>query len=456
MTKLHALAALCLAGASSLFVGSVASANGRFPAASQFVPVVDNQLVLRATFGLLLSGDKGASWSWVCEEAVGFTGNQDPAIAVTAAGTILAGLAEGLSISADGGCGWAFAAQGLEKQLVIDVAVRKAAPSTAYALTSTLKTGDGGAPAFNTQLFRSADDGKTWTAVGPAFDPTFRGETVEVAESDPNRLYVSGVRGGGSTALGVLFVSVDGGGTWQERAVALELPNEKAPYLAAVDPADANRLYVRTAGVSGGRILVSTDGGVSFVVSYKSKGPLLGFALSADGATVFAGGPQDGLLAATREGLQFEPRSATEVQCLATQGDVLWVCSNDATSFLLGASSDGGRTFQPRLRLAQIRGVLACPAPEQPMQCAARWPALREQVGAGVPPATGQPDAGVAADAAVPTVDAGAAQPTSASSSDGGGCSIHRGGNPTAYAALAAFGFGVLLVVAAKRARRKN
>jgi hypothetical protein len=64
--------------------GGSASGNGRFPRADQLVlvPGSRDELVLRTTFGLLLSSDAGASWDWVCEQEIGFSGIEDPAFAI--------------------------------------------------------------------------------------------------------------------------------------------------------------------------------------------------------------------------------------------------------------------------------------------------------------------------------------------------------------------------------------
>ena len=53
----------------ALFVATPsARANGRFPGASQLVvdPSNDQRIVVRATFGVLQTTDRGATWRWVC------------------------------------------------------------------------------------------------------------------------------------------------------------------------------------------------------------------------------------------------------------------------------------------------------------------------------------------------------------------------------------------------------
>src|SRR5262245_56848508 len=88
-----------------------ASANGRFPAAGQVVvdPGDAKHIVLRTTYGILQTTDAGQTWHWICEQAVGYGGVEDPSMAITVDGTVLAGIFEGLSASHDRGCTWALA-----------------------------------------------------------------------------------------------------------------------------------------------------------------------------------------------------------------------------------------------------------------------------------------------------------------------------------------------------------
>ena len=144
--------------------GSSAWANGRFPLADQLVVSPGNSsfMVLRTTFGLLVSEDGGGSWDWVCEKAIGYEGEQDPAIGILESSAILAGTYEGLSVSPDLGCSWAFVPDGLAEQFVVDVVVRPDAPRSALAVAkSYAAAGDAGEPAGAARLFGSTDDGKT-------------------------------------------------------------------------------------------------------------------------------------------------------------------------------------------------------------------------------------------------------------------------------------------------------
>ena len=378
---LAALLVACLSSAPAL-------ANGRFPKANQLViaPGAPDTMTLRTTFGILFSSDRGASWDWVCESAVGYPANtnEDPSLGLTANKTAIVGLYEGISVSPDTGCTWKHIGGALDKEVIVDIVVRPDAPHTAFGLTSTYVTADdAGAATYNARLFGTTDDGASWSPVGVPIDPSVLSETVEVAKSNPHRFYVSAVKGAGATATGLLYVSDDDGASWAVRQVPLDPKNERAPFVGAVDPTNADRIYVRTGGGSmSSRLLVSDDAGITFRAVYTGA-PMLGFALSPDGSKVFLGGG-DGLFVANKTDLVFKKQSSIVVQCLATSGNTLYACSSESSGFILGASEDDGVTFVAKLHLSTVRGPLACPSGTAANACVVDWPALRDSLGAGV------------------------------------------------------------------------
>jgi hypothetical protein len=385
MLVLRRLAALAAAAALTVSAPQ-AKANGRFPAANQLVvaPTQPSRLVLRTTFGLLVSEDGGKNFDWICEKSVGYGINggsiEDPAIAITGSGAVIAGLFVGLSRSPDT-CTWSMAERPIQGRFIIDVAVRRSQPNVAVAVTS-VPVADGGTTSFENRIFRTVDDGVTWNQVGPPLDPTLLVETIDLTDADPGRVYVSGVRDRSGQSLGVLLVSSDEGQSWVERAVPLD-SEERAPFIAAVDPNDASRVYVRNSGLGHNRLLLSEDAGQTFRVVFTSQGPLLGFALSPDGSKIFVGGPKDGLYAAQRSAMQFEKKSETAVQCLAASGRTLWACSAMTAGFILGRSDDDGSTFAAALSLDGVRGPVACAAGTGTAACQADWPRLRDQLAGG-------------------------------------------------------------------------
>ena len=88
--------------------GGTVFANGRPPATNgvAFHPADPQTILIRSTFGLLISKDDGCSFHWVCEKAIGYGGEFDPKYAVSVDGTLFATTFEGLRVSRDGGCTW--------------------------------------------------------------------------------------------------------------------------------------------------------------------------------------------------------------------------------------------------------------------------------------------------------------------------------------------------------------
>jgi MYXO-CTERM domain-containing protein len=419
---------------------------------------------MRTTFGILISHDAGGTWSWLCEDAIALppTASEDPSLAVTASDTIIAGIYKGLEVSPDTGCNWGFAGGALAKQIIADVAVRPDAPHTTVALASTYGAdagADGGA-GYATQVYESTDDGATWSPLGATIPSDVVVTTVDVAGADPHRLYVSGFRASNTSApnTALLYVSVDDGAHWTERALP-PLMNEVAAYIAAIDPTNADIVYLRTAGdpqaqaPSPSRLFVTTDAGQSFVIPLvlgEAGGQMLGFALSPDGTKVYAGSPQAGLFVATRAALSspnpFRNVSPLHVQCLAARGSELWACSDESSmpvGFVAGVSTDDGATFTAKLHLDGIASALACEADATAAQCSgAPFEQLCENFGGcagwdGGPPGT--TDAG----------DAGVTSPPP-TTHPSCGCDVPGGGaGAAAVGAAAALG-----AIAARRRRR--
>jgi hypothetical protein len=274
-------------------------------------------------------------------------------------------------------------------QHAVDIAVRSASPHAAVALVSTSSPTavPDSSVGYATQLYETTDDGKNWSAVGGPFDPTVAPLTVDVAASDPNRLYVSGFRVS-SLFTPLLFVSLDHGASWSERPMP-SLSHDLGMYIAAVDPQNADLVYLRTQGAPNpagqSRLFVTNDQGQSFHTALTLPGSMLGFALSPDGSKVYAGIEKGGLFAASRANLlaaadagslvpvtvgdagggaspAFRRTSGIHVQCLATHGAELWACSDEASGFVTGVSLDDGATFTPELHMRDIAGPIACDA----------------------------------------------------------------------------------------------
>lgn len=400
---LAALAAL----AAALLATPVASANGRFPAANQLVfhPTDPQRLAIRVTFGVLLSDDGGKRFSWACEQAIGYGGTQDPAIALTGDGSLAVAAFEGLITTHDRGCSFGLVGA-LKDEFVIDVAVDRKNPSSAVIVTSTGKSNN----TFHVQVYETLDDGKSWAPAGSAIPEDFLAETIDAAPSRPERLYVSGFYttkvDGKLVRHGAIEASDDRGKTWTRHEV--DLLDDKSLFIAAVDPSDPDRLYVRTKGVASDRLLLSTDGAKSFQTIHSIEGSMLGFALSPDGSRVAIGGPTGGLLVADTSTHAFSKIADKQIACL-TWADGLYACANAfQDGFAVGRSDDDGKTWTALLPAftaisGPISGCATSPAPD--VTCAEDWSNLKKNLGISDNPAGGaggaaNPGAGAAGVAA--------------------------------------------------------
>lgn len=335
--------------------------------------------MVRVTFGLLVTHDGGTSWRWICERAIGFSGQQDPPYVVTKSGAIVAGLYDGLRVSRDGGCSW----ESVKTDAGVFVDLTTRSDGAVVALASGYERHTEAGIQYKTQLFVSTDDAQSFVPLGPRLDPALFAETVDVAPSDPSRIYISAVRGVDAVRAGTLLVSSDGGQHWTERKVALET-KELAPFIAAVDPKRAERIFLRTSASpdSATRLLVTDDAGRTYRKLLGAKGPLRGFALSPDGATLHVGGPDDGLFSGRVAEGELVQTSKLNVQCLGRSGDVLWACSNEASGFTAGTTRDGGGTFEARLHLRDIAGPIACGAETAvAKECGGAWKTLASELG---------------------------------------------------------------------------
>jgi hypothetical protein len=193
---------------------------------------------------------------------------------------------------------------------------------------------------------------------------------------------MSAVRGDGEKRAAAILVSYDLGMTWAERKFELA-SGETAPFIAHVDPKVADRVYLRTAGPVDARtrLLVSEDAGKTWKRVLDSASPILGFALAEDGSRVFAGAREGVSFSATNP-FAFTKGSSVEIQCLGLSGNALWACSTERNGFFVGVSKNGGRSFDAKLHLEEIKGPLECsPDSSVAKECTAEWTKVRRELG---------------------------------------------------------------------------
>jgi hypothetical protein len=350
-----------------LLVAPSARANGAFPAVSQLVgdPADPDHLVLRSTFGLLVTRDRGASWDWLCEGGMGYK-DVEPPLAVLPGGVILLAVPDGISRSDGSGCDFTLAT-GVDAA-VIDLA---RSPTSADAAVAVSLSGT------TAQLWQTNDAGVSFAPVGDSI-ASFIPFTVDVAPSDANVVYLSGLSG----THGALLRSSDAGKTFETSTV----PNTTTahrPFIAAIDPNDANVVYVRLDGEPS-ELEVTRDGGKTFSSPLTTEVPALGFALSPDGQTIIASNSFDGTFRGDARTLSFEKVACGGPSCLSFGDAGLFGCGDQRVDgFIVGRSDDLGKSFQRVVDLTCVRGPAACDAGTSIGRvCPSAWPAVQAQIGA--------------------------------------------------------------------------
>jgi hypothetical protein len=354
--------ALCVAVASAVAAPS-ASANGRFPFAQHVIVgpgAASTQVVLRATFGMLWSRDSGRTFHWACEQSMGFTGNWDPPM-VFGTGALVVGLPDGLVYSPDG-CDFA-RAESVPNTSMIDLAAARDG-ATIYGVEDI--------PVVENRVFASTDGGRTWVVRGrgPA-NVSF--DTVELAPSDAQRVYVTGLDG--ATRLPVFFRSGDGAATLVPSALPAEsMTGATGAYVSGVASNDPNTLYVRVDRDGGTHVVRSRDGGASWTVVFRAAGELRGFALADDGR-LWVGGAADGLQRSDDAGERWTRVVAPAPTCLRHHGGALYLCVDWVREpYALGRLRDGSETIEPLLRFQDALGAFECgPTSTAQTECAPRW-----------------------------------------------------------------------------------
>lgn len=378
-------------------------ANGRYTRAQQLLvdPGTPDRLWLRATYGVLTSGDHGRTWQWICETALGISDGEDPAMVITTDGAVLVGGSTGLFRTDDHGC--SFHPQGDISEYVVDLATYDGGGSV-IALTNVIEQ-TGASDLF---LWRSTDAGRHFSKIGAAMSTDLFGMTLDAAPSDPTRVYVTGVPASGPvpidpTTPGTLLRSRDAGSSW-ERVTIAGTDYQDWPMIAAVHPTNPDLLYVRVRGASSldspiqSWLLSSTDAGTTFTEVFRGPAEMFGFALSGDATTVLLGlgdsydlsnqRPVDrsalGVYRASASDFQFTRGLQGQVGCLTRDGSDLYVCSTHASlGFELGISHDLGTTATPVLDFGPNIGLPVCDAAGSTAQiCSDLWTYVCRSLGA--------------------------------------------------------------------------
>ncbi len=348
-----------LVGAGVVLAGERAHANGR-PLRTVSVhirPDHPNDILIAATIGMVISHDGGASWRWMCEQAIGYGGTWDPDYLYTPSGRIFATTFDSLQILTDDECGFAPGnTVGIQFSQV-------AQASTGLILGSAVEPSD-------SRLYRSIDNGDTFT---PYLDPAPGAwwNSLEFAPSDASRVYLSGYvfDKGGNKAL-LLFRSVDGGDSFQPLSVAGFASDEASAFeIAAISPTNPDVMLIRVTlfnGTIGDAVYLTTDGGDTFTKKLELDDETPGILIRPDGTMYVTQRTRElPSYVSTDGGDTFQVITVdapTAVHCLQNAPDGgMYVCANYATPdfMALGHGTTYG-TWTPAFAFEQMAGPVAC------------------------------------------------------------------------------------------------
>jgi photosystem II stability/assembly factor-like uncharacterized protein len=396
-----------------------------------------SNVAIQTTFGLIVgtwTDPEPGTWRWICPEAMGTIAVEDPATFHVDDDTLLMPGFDGLTRGTNDACDWAPAADALANVQVFSGAASPGNPARAYALTSR--------PRMPNALYVTDDAGRTWAPTSDPLTGARRYDSVLVAPSDPDRIYVGASAvspdpSGESTAF--VFRSEDSGTTWTSTTIPMNL-GERSFKIRAVDPTDPDHVLASLGSAFSGRLVTSTDGGRSFedVVVVASINAL---AWHPDGdVVVLSGANTAGVWRSTDGGRTFEQvRDDLDLLCLTYIDGELWGCGGVEPETQVTRSFDDGATWAPVMTFeTDLDVVVPCGAETTVGQvCPAAVDELRDDF--GLPPLNGAdagPTDGGSADGG--SGDAGAPGPPAASSS---GCTSTT---PSGVAGLVLLGGAVL------------
>jgi len=449
------LAALAIA------VPARARADGAFPAVEAVMVPADQprEIILATNFGLVITEDGGQTWNWSCERddnAFGILYQLGPA----PRRRLFAIANDHVVYSDDASCSWQIAGGLLADQAATDVfpdptnAARVLAVGVSNGVYSLFESADGG----------TTFDRMPYQATG--------GDVIngaESARSDPRIVYVALMS---PERVPKLARTSDAGAHWSVNDLSVDL-GVGLFRIIAVDPDDANTALLRWASVSGGEAIALTrDGGATATKPLAIPNDFTSFARMPDGTLIVSGmaflgqglGVTPALWASHDGGASFqENRDVPGVRAIAQRDGILYAATdNFVDGYALGASSDGGATWQPVVRFDQITSIMACLRTNA--QCQASCESLagkglgspgmiwNEAVCTGAPITGGGGSAGAGAAGTTGGVGTGGAAGGGRGSS-GGGCAVAARRADADFGAVAVV---VALVLCARPRHRRR
>jgi MYXO-CTERM domain-containing protein len=346
-------ATLCLGAA------TVARADGAFPNSQNIMApaALPHEILLGTNFGLVMSFDDGQTWTWSCEQQLNSFATLYQ-VGPPPANRLYAVSAQGVIRSNDTACSWS-AATGIGSSAALDVF---ADPTDAAHVLAVTTTGADGGSLY--EVLASSDGGATFGATIYTAAAGDHITGIEIARSAPQTIYATITSG--TSYVPKLAQTTDGGAHWTLHDLSAALtPGAYSLGLIAVDPVDAQKVYLRVGARTGEALAITTDGGATAT----SPLPLAGGALTAftrmpSGSLIVTGTVVTSNVAyrSTDGGATFQMLPvAMPVRGLAARGTTLYAATDaSAVDWAIATSPDEGMTWQPLMSYMDIQAIQTC------------------------------------------------------------------------------------------------
>ena len=346
------IALLLATGASS------ARGNGALPATTQILlpPSAPDTFIVGTNFGLVTSTDRGATWQWICEHGAGNLGSSYQ-LGAGPEQPVLALAVDGIALTRSLGCTWSSALE--EKDLLAVDYFPDPNDGNRLMVIAFLLAAPGGYALLEVTLTENAK-----STVRQLYAPP-NGEvlrTVEIARSNPKVIYATVIAFEGTTRTARIARTEDGGITWTLTSPA---PAQPDLGILAIDPGNADTVYLRSITNNGDRLMVSLDGGKTLRNALDPFLVMSSFVRLDNGHFVvgwrdlhrgFIYRSTDQAATFTRLPPTFQPLA------LAQRDGHLYATSDISTNkFALAVSDDEGETWTQTLALQDVSATAACP-----------------------------------------------------------------------------------------------
>ena len=387
-----------LVGACLAALATEVLANGRPPQTStiNFRPGMPSTIAAGTSFGLLISKDNGATWRWMCEDSLPYGGMYDPDYEIMSSGTLFATTFDGLKVNRDG-C--VFASTVLappEPELKFFSSIARASDNTFYAASADPTDGN---------VYKSTDDGMSFTPLPPPGQLNDWWQSMEVAPTDPERIYLSGYRfvvvpDAGTKKEFLLFTSTTGGASWTPLPLTdLVAMSNSTIEIAGISKTDPLHVFARVTlednAIADG-IYESTNGGQNWTKILTKMGSIA-LVVRKNGDIVAGTQTQGVFKRANGETTWTELTGAPHVNCLVENADgEVWACTQNYGNPQIPMDGYGIMkstdlvTWTPVMKYQDIYEPVTCPMDTlQYMKCdrpmatgaPAGWCGLCDQLG---------------------------------------------------------------------------